>query len=194
MERRHTQTEVRAEENRITGYASVFYDGTPQTEYELWKGAVERIDRRAFDRAIQEEHDVRALYNHDADNLLGRTPNTLSLSVDKRGLKYEVKYDPTDPTHQSVFAKIKRGDLSGSSFAFRVTGESWAEEEGREVRTVTDVQLIDVGPVVFPAYAGSTTGLRSIDSDTEARSSHQQWKAKQETDKRMKNFEARHAI
>ncbi|WP_339684240.1 HK97 family phage prohead protease [Gimesia maris] len=187
-ERRHTPTEVRADDSRITGYASVFYrEGDASTEYELWKGAVERIDRHAFDRALEESHDVRALYNHEPDNLLGRTSaGTLNLSVDSRGLRYDIQYDPADDDHKRVQAKIKRGDLTGSSFAFKVTAEKWSEEEDREVRTVTDVQLIDVGPVVFPAYQGSSTSMRHAE---DARSSHDKWKMKRETQKRLKKLE-----
>jgi HK97 family phage prohead protease len=190
MERRFTPTEVRAEENKITGYASVFYrEGDASTEYELWNGAKERIDRNAFNRALKEGHDVRALLNHDPNYLLGRTTSdTLSLSVDKRGLKYDIRFDGSDPDHQKVASKIKRGDLNGSSFAFRVTGESWTEEGDQEIRTITDVELIDVGPVVFPAYGATTSGMRAAGHIEEARSSHDQWKLQKETQARLKKL------
>ena len=150
----------------ITGYSAVFYRADePGTEYRLWEDMVERIRPNAFDRAIKEKHDVRALFNHDPNNLLGRsTSGTCKYSVDKTGLKYEITCDPNDPDHQRVIAKIERGDLTGSSFAFRPTKVTWEENDGADsVRWIDDVNLYDVGPVTFPAYEASTTGLRSED-------------------------------
>lgn len=183
MERRFSNTEVRATEQTIEGVASVFYDGSERTEYKLWQGAVERIAPSAFDRAIKEDHDARALYNHEPDNLLGRvSAGTLKLSISKRGLEYSIPYDAQDPDHQRVKAKIKRGDLTGSSFAFRVTGEQWSEEGGVDVRTITDLQLIDVSPTVYPAYESSSVGMRASDSADDARLSF-------ESHKRLQNLQ-----
>lgn len=166
MERRYLKTtaEVRdGETPRITGHAAAFYRADdPGTEFHLWEGMVERILPGAFDRAIRED-DVRALRNHDPDNLLGRTKsNTLSLSVDDRGLRYDI--DPPDSElGRSTVNAIRRGDLDGSSFAFITTDEEWRKENGVHIREIRGVQLFDVGPVTYPAYKASTTGIRSND-------------------------------
>lgn len=190
MERRFTtehdtQIEERDNTQRITGIASVFYDGTPNTEYILWQRssgkAVERIMPTAFDRALAEKDDVRALFNHDPNFLLGRTSaGTLTLSKEAKGLRYRVNFDHTDPDHQKVVAKIRRGDLTGSSFGFTVDGEEWRKEDGTEVRYITSVRLLDVSPVVFPAYGSTTVGVRSADDATEAERSF----ARYQTEKR----------
>ena len=144
----------------IVGYASVFYDGTPETEYQLWDGYVERIMPGAFDRAIRED-DVRGLFNHDPDHLLGRTlAETLRLSVDQRGLRYEIE-PPDTQLGRDLVASIERGDLTGSSFAFTVTDEVWRVVEEVHIREIEGVRLYDVGPVTYPAYEATTTGLRS---------------------------------
>lgn len=162
----------------IEGYAARYYNGSPATEYILWENTVERIRAGAFDRAIAEHHDVRALFNHNADNLLGRTANgTCLLSVDSRGLRYEIEIDENDPDHQRVIAKIERGDLTGSSFAFQATRITWEEiEGGPTVRWIEDVQLYDVGPVTFPAYSASSTGLRSDEQLAALKEEHRRWK------------------
>lgn len=65
---------------RIEGYFSVFDD-----EYEMWPGAVETVDRHAFDTAIHD--DVRCLIDHDSRLVLGRTTaGTLQLRIDDHGL------------------------------------------------------------------------------------------------------------
>jgi HK97 family phage prohead protease len=159
---------------RINGYAARYYDGTPGTEYELWSGMRERIMPGAFDKAVGDGADVRALFNHDANQVLGRTKaGTLRLSADERGLPYEV--DPPDTTTgRDVTELIRRGDVSGSSFAFRATDETWKKENGLDIREIRGVELFDVSPVTYPAYEGTSVQVRSADG---AKASFEAWKA-----------------
>jgi HK97 family phage prohead protease len=170
----------------ITGYASVFYDANdPGTEYPLWDDLVERIRPGAFDRALSEKHDCRALKNHDPNLILGRTgPGTLRLSIDAKGLKYEC--DPPDTqAGRDTVAELQRGDLSGSSFCFLPTRTTW--EEVRDpadansvtyVRWIEDLTLFDVGPVTYPAYESSTSGLRSAEGRDDVRAELDAWRAR----------------
>ena len=141
----------------ITGYAAVFYDGTPGTEFELPGGVRERISRSAFDRAVHED-DVVGLFNHDLNQLLGRTSaGTLRLSIDSRGLRYDI--EPGETTlHSYVSSLQKRGDLTGSSFGFNVKKQSIRKDGDIYVRELEDVELFDVGPVVMPAYEATANG------------------------------------
>jgi len=157
----------------ITGYAAVYYrSNDSSTEYRLWPGAVERIKRGAFDGVVGTA-DVRALFNHDPNQLLGRTKaGTLKLSVDDYGLRYEVT--PSDTTsYRDVVELLKRGDIDGSSFQFAAR-DSWEAVDGKEIRTIEEVTtLLDVGPVTFPAYTGTTSNARS--EFAEARSARDAW-------------------
>lgn len=154
----------------IQGYGAVFFrEGDAGTEYQLWRDAYERIGRNAFDRAIAED-DVRSLFNHDSNFVLGRTvadPPTLALSVDDVGLKYSVTPPDTQLVRDAVLEPIRRGDVSGSSFMFWPKRITWIEEDrdGRmvEIRQIDEVQLLEVGPVTFPAYPATTTGVRAAD-------------------------------
>jgi len=167
----------------ITGYAASFYDGTDATEFHLWDGAVERIMPGAFDRALKEADDVRALFNHNPDNLLGRTSSdTLSLRADKTGLKYEITPGDT-AIARDVIEHIRRGDLQGSSFAFEVTDEEWRKVDDVEIREVRGVRLFDVGPVTYPAYESTTTAVRNCDANG-AREARESW-AKSESKRRL---------
>lgn len=161
QERSKTHVETRGDKRVIRGYAAVFYDASDAdgTEYWMWSDMVERIMPGAFDRAIQEKHDARALFNHDGSWLLGRVgAGTARLSVDSRGLLYEIDEDKNDPQWQSVAAKIDRGDITGSSFAFHARSTTWVETPDYFVRQITDLNLYDVSPVTWPAYSGSTAG------------------------------------
>lgn len=155
---------------RVVGYGAVFYDERdPGTEYQLYDDLVERIMPGAFDRAIRED-DIRSLFNHDPNLVLGRVAaGTLSLSVDRRGLYYEAQVPETQLIRDQVLTPIQRKDVTGSSFMFDVLDRSWREVEvdGRTVyiRELNEVRLYEVGPVVFPAYEGATSGARGRQRD-----------------------------
>jgi len=158
--------EIRATESgEITGYAAVFFDGSAGSEFGLWEGATERIAPGAFKRSIESQQDTRALFNHEPDKLLGRvSAGTLRLEEDGRGLRYTISLGETS-TAKDVREMIKRGDLTGSSFSFTIAegGEEWRDtDEGKQIRHITDVNLLDVGPVTFPAYSATSANSRSV--------------------------------
>jgi len=133
----------------IRGYAALFNSDS----HDLG-GFVERIAPGAFDEVMKRGTDVVGLYNHEQMFLLGReSAGTLRLSVDERGLRYEI--DPPE-SRADVVESIERGDVRGSSFAFRVkgAGEKWSRmQDGRQLREITSFDgLFDVGPVMRPAY------------------------------------------
>ena len=155
-------------ESHIVGYAAVFYrEGDSTTEYSLWEDYIERLQPGCFDRAISEVHDARGLFNHDSDHLLGRVSNgTCVLTVDSVGLRYEIPIDWDDPDFCTVVPKIRRGDLSGCSFAFANATSEWIETTNESggtlwIRQITDLDLFDVGPVTWPAYEATEVGLRT---------------------------------
>lgn len=90
---------------------------------------------------------------------------TLTLSKDSYGLRYQVDL-PDTQAGRDVAAPAKRGDLRYSSFAFRTVEDDWNDDQGVLLRTLHSVQLIDVAPVVSPAYRDTTAGMRSLASRT----------------------------
>jgi hypothetical protein len=162
VERRFFSGELRAqgegEELRIIGYAALF-----NSQSENLGGWREMIMPGAFAKTL--EGDIRALFNHDPNLVLGRNKaNTLSLVEDDIGLRYEIL--PPDTRYASdLVVSIRRGDVSGSSFAFYAIEESWrnpSEEEPLPVRMLHEVQLFDVSPVTFPAYPVTSVTVRDM--------------------------------
>jgi HK97 family phage prohead protease len=200
MERRFISTaaapvqleERDGKEARITGYGSVFYDGTPATEYQLWEGCVERVMPGAFDKVISGKSDVRGLFNHDPNNILGRTSaGTMALSVDSRGLKYDINPGDTNIS-RDVQQHLKRKDVTGSSFSFIIAEENWVKrEDGTQIREIRSVrELYDVGPVTFPAYTGAEANARSADL-AEARASFEAQQNKPSIAGKLASYRAR---
>lgn len=156
-----TRLESRSEgeTGKIQGYAAVFFNASDpeNTQYAMWDDYFERIMPGAFDSALKDD-DVRCLYNHDPNQVLGRSlSNTLQLSVDDTGLFYTCDC-PDTVVGRDVATLLNRNDVSGSSFSFEVIEAEYREEEGGIwYREVTKVKLYDVGPVTFPAYAGTSS-------------------------------------
>lgn len=156
----HEPVTVRAEGETKTldGYAAVFNRETVIGDYFR-----EVIERGAFAPALK-GGDVRALYNHDPNLVLGRTVSqTLRLEEDETGLRYTI--DPPDTTlGRDVMTLVERGDVTGSSFGFTVKRDSWTRptKTGElPLRTIHEVDwLRDVGPVTFPAYEETTVQAR----------------------------------
>lgn len=160
--------------SRIVGYGSVFYDGTERTEFELWEGMRERIMPGAFDRALRDGDDVRGLFNHDTNHVLGRTKSgTMRLLADRRGLRYEIT-PPDTQSARDLVTLIQRGDVTGSSFSFMVSGENFVTEKrggaSVKIREITNIEpLYDVGPVTFPAYEATEASVRELRDAIDAR-------------------------
>lgn len=157
--------EARAKEDhepaKIVGYGAVYYAADdPGTEYKIWDDFVERIMPGCFDRAVRED-DPRSFFNHDENIILGRkSAGTLNLAVDDVGLRYEIT-PPDTEAGRGVVEAVRRRDVTGSSFMFMPRDVSWREIEGLVIRELRDVELWEVGPVVFPAYPSTTSELRS---------------------------------
>lgn len=142
---------------KIRGYAAVFN----QLSQPLFWGMRERIRPGAFKESIDKKDDVRALFNHNPSQVLGRTPSTLKLNEDKIGLHYII--DPPDTSlGNDVMKLIERGDVTQSSFGFKSLDEEYKKEDGQFIRELIRVQLFDVSPVTYPAYTGTSVSVRSL--------------------------------
>lgn len=170
-------TEVRIDRRqgepvRLTGHAAVFN----KLSEELW-GFRERIKPGAFAKTLG--NDVRALWNHDANHVLGRTTaKTLTLREDEVGLAVEILL-PDTQTGRDLAVSIERGDVSQMSFAFRTITDRWNTENGETIRTLEEVELFDVSPVTFPAYPDTDVAVRSLE----------RWKAQRKTEERPETVE-----
>lgn len=166
-----TGAEIRAkkdgEKDVVDGYAAVFN----QLSLDLgWYR--ERIMPGAFSDCLGSKPDVRALFNHDPNIVLGRTTSkTLRLKEDNKGLHFEA--DPPDTqAARDVKTLISRGDVSQCSFGFFVRDHAWTQEPDPQdskrlilVRQVRKADVFDVSPVTFPAYPQTSVDMRSLFPD-----------------------------
>jgi HK97 family phage prohead protease len=158
--RTFTTTEMRLDqdnERRVVGYASVF-----NSLSENLGGFRELISERAFDNVMEDS--VVALINHDMNYPLARTDNnTLTLSVDSKGLRYSFDVPEGLSYGNDLLINLRAGNISQSSFGFIVEEDSWERKDGEHIRTIEKVsRLIDVSPVTIPAYPEATAQVSKV--------------------------------
>jgi hypothetical protein len=150
---------------RLIGHAAVFN----QVASGGWFR--EKIAPGAFADSLQTD-DVRALFNHNPDYVLGRNKSgTLKLAEDETGLVSEIT-PPDTQQARDLLVSIERGDITQMSFAFQTITETWEKGDGGEadLRTLVKVKLYDVSPVTYPFYDGTDVAVRS----------HDQWRSASE--------------
>lgn len=151
-----TQTvEIRAktDEQRhlLEGYAIVF--NSPSENM----GFIETVSPNALDDV--DLSNVFVLYNHDFNNVLGKTGKNLSLNVDKKGLSFSLELLPSD---EHIFELVQDGIINKMSFGFIVQDEDWQDSTHRTINKLKTLQEISLVPV--PAYEGTDiTVKRSLE-------------------------------
>lgn len=152
--------------SKLIGYAAVFNKLSEKLLFFR-----EKIAPGAFKKSLKSGDDVRALFNHDPNHVLGRsTSGTLNLKEDKKGLLSEINL-PDTQLGRDLETLVDRGDITGMSFGFITVRDEWEHNEGEEdIRILKEVKLIDVSPVTYPAYPDTSVAVRS----------HELWKQEKE--------------
>lgn len=180
IERRYVPTEFDfrvekrdgADRLLIEGYAYKFH-----ARSQNLGGFVEQILPGAGEESARED-DIRALFNHDANLILGRSrpdrESTLTLGEDSEGLPYSINADMRQSYVRDLAIAFEREDVTQSSFGFTTPpgGTDWGfTEDETPLRSVLKMRLFDVSPVTFPAYTSSTSGIgrRAIEALYESR-------------------------
>jgi len=142
---------------KLTGYAAIF-----NSEADLG-GFVEVVRNGAFRKSLEGGTNIRALYHHQGDALLGTTRGgTLQLREDAHGLAFTLALP--DTSHgRDLAILVDRGDVAGCSFGFRVSdgGDRWEQRGGQLVRELLDVDLVEITLTADPAYQDTTVAMRS---------------------------------
>lgn len=164
----------------LEGYAAVFDQAT---EIDSWEGCFnESIRKGAFKKSIRERTPVLQ-FDHGRHPLVGSIPigAITELREDEKGLYVSARI--TDNwLMQPVRDAIANESVNGMSFRFSVIRDEWRDSSGKLVqpteladllwnpgdrgpleRTLIELRVAELGPVVFPAYEGTSVGVRAAD-------------------------------
>ena len=142
----------------LSGYAAVFNSEANLGDFQ------ELIRPGAFAKSLATGSNIRALYHHQGDALLGTTRGgTLKLKEDAHGLAFELSLP--DTSHgRDLSILVDRGDVAGCSFGFRVApgGDRWEQRGKQMVRELLNVELLEVTLTADPAYQDTSVALRAM--------------------------------
>ncbi len=161
----------------LVGHFAVFNEWTEINS--LWEGNfLERFAPGSFKKTFREQRDrMRVLFQHGFDPQVGDKPlgpidvlmeDSTGERTGKSGAYYEVPL--LDTSYNRDLQPGLEAGLYGASFRFRTMREELVEEpavsehnpHGLPERTIKEAQVMEFGPVTFPAYDGATAGVRSL--------------------------------
>jgi HK97 family phage prohead protease len=146
----------------LTGWASV-----TETAYQV--GAFqETIRRGAFAKSLSERPDVVLLVGHEGLPLARTTSGSLRLNEDDRGLHVDATLEPEDPDVQRLLPKVRRGDVTEMSFAFRVVRQSWNDDYDQRTIHEVNIDRGDVSVVTMGANPATSFSMRDAKEFLEA--------------------------
>ena len=150
---------------QLTGTPIVFNQATDMGWYE------ETIDKDALKET--DLKDVMFLVGHDFSSIpLARSRNnnensTMQMSITDEGMNIRVDLDiEGNPRAAELYSAVKRGDITGRSFAFIVDKDAWDDIDTEyPKRTITSIRKVfEVSAVAFPAYPQTSIQAASEDA------------------------------
>ncbi len=162
------------------GYGAVF---NSPTRIDSWEGTFdEQIAPGAFRKSLR-ERTPKFQFDHGHHPLIGSIPiGTISdIQEDDRGLYVQARLGQ-HMIIDLIREAIASGAIDGMSFRFSVVRDEWQDRDGNPVkpeevdqilyrdpdgrgpllRTLKEVKVAEVGPVVWPAYNDTSASVRSI--------------------------------
>ena len=183
------QVEIRNDSIFISGYVNAverLSKPIRETLHGKVRTFLERIKAGVFRTALKRNKNVLVLLNHDNNRVLASTEDgNAILEEDNIGLRAEITI-----TDEEVVQKAREGKLSGWSFGFIANDDELSTEGNDEIRTVTDLELLEVSildDTKAPAYYGTSIEAREggarmveirdesiVDIEKEAQQKHEQ--------------------
>lgn len=173
--------EIRAEQSAdnsdalIINGVPIVFDSPTTIKSEVGE-YTEIIKRGALDNC--DMSDSRLLYNHDLSRIpFAKTPKTMQFSIEEDGLHMRATLPGTEEG-RALYEAIKREDLTGMSFGFKVPpgGDTYdAKTNTRTINTIEKIYEVSVTP--FPCYQDTTVSTEARDA---MKASKDAYKLKQE--------------
>lgn len=149
-------------EGKIEGHAAVFNKRT-----NIAGMFEEIIEPGAFDECNFD--DVLLFVNHNQNKIpLARSRrnngnSTMQIQIDQKGLLIQANLDiENNQESKSLYSAVKRKDIDGMSFAFRIKDQEWegldTELPLRKIKKIAKVQ--EVSAVNMPAYSDTDISAR----------------------------------
>lgn len=166
LELRVLSSEIRTDSNNDL-FAEGLVNQTENWSVDLG-GFKEKISKNAFRNAIDKAkisgERIDFLVEHDKKKLLATTENnSLYLWEDSEGLKFRANICPTS-YGKDIYELLKGGLVKHMSFGFSIVEDEWqVGNDDLYLRTVKELELVEISAVRNPAYLQSAVQARGIE-------------------------------
>jgi HK97 family phage prohead protease len=155
---------------RLSGHAVRFNEWTEIRS--AWEGNfLERVAPGATRKTLREQgQNIKLLLEHGQDPTVGQKPlgRFTDLREDEQGVFYDAEL--YDANYVNELIPALRDGQYGASFRFNVVREEWndnpepsdANPKGLPERTLKEVRIAEMGPVLWGAYPTATAQARSL--------------------------------
>lgn len=153
------KVEIRANKVIIDGYVNVTGRKSRPLSDKEGNVFIEEIRAGVFNRALKKNDDIKILLNHNSDRGLGSTKTNLILREDVIGLRATAEI-----TDSEVIEDAKQRKLRGWSFGFKNPKFILSEFNGKTLRSINDLDLIEVSLIndkMLPCYESTTVETRA---------------------------------
>ena len=157
--------------SKLTGYAAVFNSLSVPTTDDWATGYRESLVPGSFAQSLASGREIVALFNHDRNIVLASTrTGSLRLWEDQTGLAFEMTPLDCATTRDYILPSVRDGRISAMSFSYRPVRDTWSSD--RKTHTVFEAELLEVSPVVHPAFpATSVTVIDGVSRSLKLRTS-----------------------
>lgn len=168
---------------RFVGRALVYNSRAAIGDPKMW-GFYEEFAAGAAARTLA-EFDQRMLIDHDTYYLVSRvSAGDLVLTDSAAGVDVDSELDEELTYVRDLRRNVEKRRITGMSIGFRIPpgGQRWEEIEVEEpdgagrvrvftadLRVITDIDLIEVSAVTFPAFTDTEADLRTVAAALETR-------------------------
>lgn len=135
-----------------------------QRSHLLPGGFVEVVEQRALAKTLGDKINVVSRMEHHPEWLLGDVDSgTLRLTNEARGLFYECDL-PDTTAGRDCYELVRTGRIRYRSMGFQSFQDEFRRDGSLLVRTLVSIRLTEVSPTALPAYADTSTAIRSLAS------------------------------
>jgi len=147
----------------MTGYAAVF---NQTARIDTWEGQFDEVIRPGAFRDSLRERTPALMFDHGNHPLIGNIPigRYSDVHEDDNGLHVTARFHNnwlTEPIRDA----IRDGSVTGMSVRWFTDDvqDKWTRRSGKvPFREIMKATVPEMGPVVFPAYAGTDVAVRSL--------------------------------
>lgn len=125
-------------------------------------GFQEIVSPAAVTDTLRSNSNIFLLNNHNTSQPIASTrAGNLKLTTDSRGVHFSADVDTRISYASDLALSVEAGVTAGCSFGFRTLKDTWKDDQGTAIRTLDQIELLELTVTSNPAYLQTQVDVRS---------------------------------